>query len=109
MEVVTDAEAIRAAEALARGGETAQAVDRLWALLQSFAARAHGMEARYADRRAALELLAALDPEDVEVACALARLLLPDEAQAALPIVQSAVRIAPRSVQVLRMLAQVQH
>lgn len=102
-----DERRIDLAEERARGGETTEAVGMLWRLLSEMANRPRGREAALASRRRALEALNALVPDDVHIACARARLLLPDEVPAALAVVRSALRQAPRSIPVLRVLAEV--
>ena len=103
-----DEEALYLAEEKARGGETDGAKDVLWALLGNFAKRPRHEEPPIDVRRRALELLTAFAPEDVDVACACARILLPDRVDAALGVVRAALRLAPRSIPALRVLAEVQ-
>lgn len=102
-----DDERILHAERRARDGETAAARELLWQLFSDISKRAHDEEPPLALRRRALELLAAIAPEDVDVACACARILLPDQVEAALGVIRSALRLSPRSIAAMRVLAEV--
>lgn len=102
-----DEERILHAESKARDGGTEEAKDLLWVLLGDFAGRPRAEEPPVAVRRRAMELLSAIAPEDVDVACAFARILLPDQVDAALGVIRSALRLAPRSIAALRVLAEV--
>ena len=90
-----DEERILHAESKARDGETEEAKELLWLLLGNFANRPRAQEPPIAVRRRALELLSAIAPEDLDIACACARILLPDQVEAALGVVRSALRLAP--------------